>query len=346
MKTWEKIKNQPARINAFKLRQEIIAGVRDFFKDRRFLEVDTPLLVSRPSMDSYLEVYETSRLDENRRPMPAYLTTSPEYAMKKILAAGLPKIFQICKCFRNAEGQSSLHNSEFTILEWYQTDVDYLTAMRDCEQLFFYLAKKIHKSDKLVYQGRTLDLTPPWARISVADAFKKFVGINVSDLFDKKKMQAVAKKRGYFADKSTTSEQLFHQIILNEIEAKLGMVKPTFLYDYPASLPSLARKKATDLNLVERFELYLFGIEVGNAFSELTDKAEQEARLVRDKKLRRQQGKTSFAIDQDFLDALASGIPASAGVAIGVDRLVMFFANVPSIHEVLFFPDPEIFPKG
>ena len=318
MKTWKKIKNNPKLLNQYLVREKVIDTIRSHFKNQGFHEVSTPTLVPIPSIEPNLEVFETELRTSKRVKRDGYLIMSPEFSIKKLLAAGIGNCFEIAKCFRNEEEVSPLHNPEFTMLEWYRTNADYTDVMRDFEDLFV----KIIGSDKLIYQGATYDITRPWPRISFEEAFAKYAGKKIEDVKDED----------------------FYKIFFNEIEPKLrDSKKPAIIYDYPISQASLARKKESDPRFAERFEVFLAGIELGNCFSELTDSAEQKKRFESDLAERRSQGKTDYPIDEDLIEALKSGLPKVSGIAVGVDRLVMLAADVPSISDTLFFPGEEVF---
>jgi lysyl-tRNA synthetase class 2 len=344
MKNWQRIKQNPTLKETFLVREKVIDTLREFFKTRGFHEVETPLLVKSPGTEPYLEVFETEVKFAEGDNYTAYLLTSPEYAMKKLLAAGFENIFQICKSFRNKEGRSSRHNPEFTILEYYRSHADYTALMTDMEEMLQMLAEKMsgHK-ESFEYQGRVMDLSKPFKRISVAEAFQTMANVDIDTLLSDKIIE-VAKQKGYQVDDTTTWEQAYNQIFLNEIEAKLDQTKPTIIYDYPLSQAALSKRKKSDPRFAERFEIYLAGIELGNAFSELIDADEQEGRLKAELKERDQLGKTKYELDTDFIDALRSGLPDCTGIAIGVDRLVMLFANVSTIEDTMLFPINEIFP--
>lgn len=344
--TWDRIRNGQAEARPRLMRETVIDAIRAFFKERGFHEVETPLFVRSPGMEPYLEVFASTWSDSRGARRPGYLTTSPEYAMKKLLAAGIAPIFQVCKSFRNREDASARHNPEFTILEWYRVNADYVTIMADCEDLLRRIARVIDPStDGKVwrYQGRELDLGSTWERLTVRDAFTRYAGVdlptNLADLAD------VARLKGYPVNLATTGEQIFHQIFLNEIEPRLGQTLPTILYEYPISMAALSRASPGNPSVAERFELYVGGIEMANAFSELTDPDEQLCRLRAEQAERRRLGRTPYEVDQDFIRALRTGMPPSAGIALGVDRLVMLFADVRSIREVLWFPADEIFER-
>ena len=318
MKTWQKIKENPEILKRYLVREKVVDTIRSFFKKRGFREVFTPILVPVPSIEPNLEVFQSELRTASGLKRRAYLIMSPEYSIKKLLAAGIGNCFEITKCFRNEEEVSLLHNPEFTMLEWYRVGADYREIVEDFENLFLEIIGK----EKLIYQGETYDLNLPWPRISFREAFKKYANRNIEEVKDED----------------------FYKIFFNQVEPKLKeFQKPVILYDYPISQASLSRPKKEDARFAERFEVFLAGIELGNCFSELTDPTEQAKRLRRDLALRRVQGKTKYGIDRDFLKALKVGLPASAGIAVGVDRLIMLAADVPSISDIMFFPVSELF---
>lgn len=341
MKNWQKLRQDGELKRRLLMREQVIDGIRSFFKQQGFHEVETPLLVVAPGTEPYLEVFETKLKKPAGKSMSAYLLTSPEYAMKKLLAAGMGNIFQVCKSFRNNEGSSERHNPEFTILEWYRTPADYTDIMTDFEQLM--LALNGGKTE-LSYQGKKYDLSAPYPRLSVAETFAKYVGVTEEELLSEEALKKVLKQKGYQVTPETDWEAAYNQLFLNEIEPKLAeMDQPVIVYDYPASQAALSKKKVSDPRFAERFEVYLAGLELGNAFSELTDAVEQEQRLREELALRKKLGKTEYQLDTDFIEALKAGMPESGGIAVGVDRLVMLFADAEDIEETLFFPSSEVF---
>ena len=340
MKNWQKIRENPKLMATFLVREQVIDGIRHFFKTHHFHEVETPLLVKYPGTEPFLEVFETQLKTAEGQSQRGFLITSPEFALKKLLTAGLGNIFQICKAFRNNEGISSRHNPEFTMIEWYRVEADYTDIMKDCEQLLISL----NGGNNLTYQGREYDLTSPWPKVSVAEAFQKYAQVDVDSLLDEEKLIALGKQKGYQVDDQTTWEQIYNQIFANEIDPQLAKLKtPIIIYDYPASQAALSRKKQQDPRFAERFEFFIGGIELGNAFSELNDAQEQEARIDLDLSERKKLGKVDYGKDNDFILALKTGMPSSAGIAVGVDRLVMLMADVGDISQTLFFPAMEIF---
>jgi elongation factor P--(R)-beta-lysine ligase len=348
--TWDRVRSGRASAVPRLIREVVVDATRGFFKRQGFHEVETPLFVRHPGMEPHLDAFATTWHTATGAEHVGYLTTSPEYAMKKLLAAGISPIFQICKSFRNGEAVSARHNPEFTILEWYRTNAGYRDLMRDCESLFVAIAEAVVASGlphaqsngcAWTYQGETIDLAPPWERLTVREVFERYADIDVR-MSEPRFLDAVRAK-GYPMTVETTWEQAYHQIFLNEIEPRLGRGRLTFLIDYPVSLAALSRPKPEDPTVAERFELYVAGIELANAFGELIDPVEQRRRLRAEQRERGALGKTVYDIDDDFIHALERGLPPSAGIAMGIDRLAMFFADVTWIGEVLWFPADELF---
>lgn len=345
MKTFQKLKANPELWERYWVREAVINAIRAFFKTRGFHEAEVPLLLPTPSTEPFLEVFETQLVDDQGHKWEGFLPSSPEFALKKLLSAGSGSIFTITKSFRNGEGRSSRHNPEFTILEWYHTPGDYMTVASDFEELMEHIRKAVWPSSResvLEYQGKEYSLKAPWERISVAEAFEKYAGIDTEMMLDAEKLKVEGKKKGYQVDAQTTWEEMFNQIMANEIEPHLGVRGPTIIYDYPVAQAALA-KKAKDPRFAERWEVYLAGYELGNCFSELTDWREQEARCKADLLERKKLGKTEYGMDTDFIEALRLGMPETGGIAVGVDRLVALFADTPSIADTLFFPIEELF---
>lgn len=277
------------------------------------MEVQTPLLAPALIPESYLEVFETKLQSKSGKKQRAFLTPSPELWHKKLLAAGSGNIFEITKAFRNTDIGGSLHNPEFTILEWYRTGVDYRATMKDCENLIRFL---VAPQKKLTYQGKTIRFDQPFERLTVAEAFKKYVHTNSHDDFE------VNYVRG--------------------VEPHLGQTKPTIIYDFPAEFAPLAKPNA-DGKTKQRFELYLFGVEIADAYSELTDATEQRRQFQKEQLLRQKLGRICHPQDENFLKVLELGLPDCSGVALGIDRLIMILTNQKNIHEVILFPGTEIF---
>lgn len=320
--SWKRLQDKRLQ-ERLKTRARIIQMIRAFFVKEGFLEEETPTLVPAAGQEPHLNPLRTKVWGEYGGVRDAYLITSPEYAHKKMLAAGFEKTFEITKAFRGGEQWGGLHNPEFTILEWYRANADYTVIMDDVEKMVQYVIKALkHENIKTIeYHGETIDLTFPWERLTVRDAFAQYADTRLEDV---------------------TDEETFFKIFLTHIEQKLGISKPTILYDYPASMAALARVKKDDPRYAERFELYIAGMELANAFSELTDAKEQRRRFMEEQKLRKKLGKEIIPLDEDFLDAVGH-MPPSAGIAFGVDRLVMLLTNAKTIEEVLAFPASSLF---
>ena len=292
------------------IRAQIIQTIRRFFIGNGYLEIETPIRIPAPAPEAHIEAVESGDW---------FLQTSPELCMKRLLAAGFPRIFQICKCFRHGE-RGRLHLPEMTLLEWYRIDSNYEDIMDECEALIAAVARKIGSEDILSYQGQEIELTPPWPRISVSDAFKKFGPISVEKALE---------------------QDRFDDIMVTEIEPNLGQIQPVFLYDYPASRGALARLKPEDSRYAERFELYIGGLEICNAFSELADPVEQRERFEREQNHRCESGKTVYPMPAKFLSALED-LPEAAGNALGIDRLLMLLADAKQIDEIVAFTPEEL----
>jgi lysyl-tRNA synthetase class 2 len=239
--------------------------------------------------------------------------------MKRLLAEGYPKIFQICKCFRAGE-RGSRHIPEFTMLEWYRAGFDHRDLMKETEALICAVADEITPGRRIVFSGDTIDLDPPWQRLSVKEAFVMHSPVPLEDAIRK---------------------DLFDEIMVREIEPKLGIGRPAFIYDYPSSMAALARTSPSDPSLAERFELYIGGMELANGFSELTAPVEQEERFIEAETMRRNAGKLPYPKPVKFLEALAR-MPEAAGIALGVDRLVMVFCDTTEIADVVAFTPEDL----
>lgn len=292
------------------LRAQIIQAVRTFFIDNDYLEIETPCRIPAPAPEAHIEAEVSGDW---------FLQSSPELCMKRLFAAGYPRIFQICRCFRQKE-RGSKHLPEMTMLEWYTAGHNYFDMMEQCEELIRFVARRAGFEDFLVYQGNRIDLNAPWPRMSVTDAFERFSSVSMET--------AVLQDR-------------FDQLTAFDIEPNLGHNKPLFLYDYPAAAASLARLKPENRSIAERFELYISGLELCNAFSELTDPLEQRTRFENEQKNRSKFGLQAYPLPEKFLDSLQF-MPEASGIALGIDRLVMLFANTANINDVVAFTPEEL----
>lgn len=319
-------------------RGKIIQGIRRYFLREGFAEIETPCLVPSPGMEPHLAALEVRVELPDRIKKKMYLHTSPEYCMKKLLAEGWDKIFQICRVFRDGE-LSPTHQFEFTMLEWYRTQADYRKIMEDCEGLLYYLSGEIGEKPALTYRGERIDLSPPAERLSVSRAMQVYGGVDIEKNCDGPSLLGEAKSKGYRFEAGGvySFDEVFFKIFLEAVEPRLGNPKPTILYDYPAGMAALARLKPENPLWAERFELYVAGLELANAFSELVDPVEQRKRFEAEQRVRGILKKPVYPIDEDLLEALGR-MPPSAGIALGVDRLVMLFCDAPRIQEVVAFP--------
>lgn len=323
-----------------KNRSTIIQKIRDFFTNSDFLEVETPIMTPIPGMEPHLTPFE-SRLNfpsvsnSKTADLPVYLNTSPELQMKKLLGSseGFDKIFNITKVFRNGEMDGPLHNPEFTMIEWYRKNADYKDLMKDCEDLVLALTKS------LTYQSENIDLSTPWPRFTTNELFIKYCGLNLLENQDLETFKKNAESKNFDTNSCENWDDLYFKIFLNNIEPELAKLnQPIFIYDYPSSQAALAKKSATNPFFAERFELYIKGIELANAFSELTDSKEQRTRLIEEQNLRKTMGKTILPIDEEFLQSLDQITVPTAGIALGLDRLLMILLDKKSIEEVMLFP--------
>jgi lysyl-tRNA synthetase class 2 len=308
-------------------RARALAAIRAFFGARAFLEVQTPAIVPSPGLDLHLDAFEVPfRAGPGARapaePRCGYLITSPEYQMKRLLAGGVPRCFQLCACFREGE-VGSRHNPEFTMLEWYRafTGVDAIIA--ETEALVREVARALGCGEALTVNGARVAMDAPFERLAVGDAFARYAGMPAEEAITL----------------ATRDEDAFYRILVETVEPALARAeRPVFLLDYPAPFASLARLRESDPRVAERFELYVAGVELCNGFGELTDPVEQRARLERDQAERRRAGKPVYPIDERFLAALEEGMPPSAGNALGVERLVAVCLGHDRIGEVTAFP--------
>ncbi|HSB18984.1 MAG TPA: EF-P lysine aminoacylase EpmA [Anaeromyxobacteraceae bacterium] len=332
---------------AARARARLAAAVRGHLGARGWLEVETPCLVPSPGMEPHVAAFETRFLPEGGGPgQPLWLHTSPEYAMKRLLARGLPRIFQLARVFRNGE-LGAHHNPEFTMLELYRAGTDYRGIMEDLEALVGGCALELCAGHGVCGPAGALDLSPPFERLSVAEVFRARAGVDLAACQGRaERLAEAARAAGLDPGRPGDSfDDLFFRIFLERIEPGLGAARPVYLVDWPAPLAALARLKPGDPLVAERFELYAGGLELANGFSELTDAAEQRRRLLSEREERRRLGRPLHPVDERFLEDL-SRMPAAGGVALGFDRLLMLLAGARTIEEVLLFPAAGLLAPG
>ncbi len=289
-------------VSTLETRSRVLRAVRDFFYAEDFLEVETPVRIPAPALETHIDAPPSGR---------AWLRASPELHMKRLLAAGCERIFQLGPCFRAGEC-GSRHNPEFTLLEWYRTGADYTDILRDTEALFARVFQTVHGADAFTYRGQRIDLSRPWHCLTVREAFRTWAGWDPVADWDPDR---------------------FDVDLVSKVEPALPKDKPCVLTDYPAPAASLARLKPHDPSVAERWEVYVGGLELANAYSELCDAASQRARFLEAAEARRELGKEVYPLDEPFLAALEQGMPPCGGIALGIDRLVMLACDAADIAD-------------
>ena len=327
---------EPEAADAVRIRADVMKHTRSFFESRGFIGVDTPTFMTVPDTTPALRSFRTEFVDEEGGSQPFYLQTSPEHYMKRLLSAGCERIYQICRFYRNGERYDT-HHPEFTGLEWYEAFADYESIMETTEAYVAALAESIVHSSRISYQRTEIDLRPPWPRYRVRDFFLDRSGIDLDKCDSRDEFAAAVRAKGYEARADDTWDDLFHRVFLTKVEPALPAGQPVFLTEYPARLPSLARHVPGDDRYVERFELYMGGLELANAFTELNDPVEQRRRFEAELRKNRAAEGYEGGVDEALLAALEYGMPPSGGIAFGLDRLAMVFADVPTIDPMILF---------
>lgn len=324
-------------------RGQVLKAMRRFFDERNFVEVDTPALQVCPGMEPHLTVFATDWVGPDRLERKTlYLHTSPEFAMKKLLVAGEPRIFQLTHTYRNAE-RSPTHHPEFSMLEWYRAGEGYKTLIDDCVGLVRGAMEAVGKRE-IAYDGRTCDPFADWRILTVPEAFQEFAGIDLMATYDGSHepdpapLAEAAAKAGIAPHDGDRWEDVFFRVMFHKIEPFLGDGRPLVLTDYPLNMAALSRPKPENPHLAERFELYICGLELANAFGELTDARVQRERFEADAALKERLYGERVPVDEDFLAALEFGMPESSGIALGFDRLVMLATGAERIDDVLWAP--------
>jgi elongation factor P--(R)-beta-lysine ligase len=323
-----------SRLDALARRAAVLRGVRRFFDRRDFTEVDVPIRVRGPALEVHLDAVAAGDGE--------WLITSPEYQMKRLLAAGLGRIYALCRCSRAGEvgGQ---HQPEFTMLEWYRGWAELDEVLRDTEELVAELAREVAGSTRLSYAGRAVDLEPPWPRRTVAEVMEEWAGVVVRGDEEAGELAARVRAAGVDLGGAVEWDDVFFAAFVERVEPRLGpLERPLVLLDWPVALGALARPAPGRPHVVERFEVYAGGLELCNAFGELTCPDEQRRRFEADQRRRARAGKPVHPIDEKLLAALAEGLPPSAGNALGIDRLVMLLCDRIDIRDVVWFAADEL----
>ena len=320
--------------DTFIKRSQIIRGIREFLDNRGFLEVEPPILstiaggaAARP----FITHHNTLDID-------MYLRIATELYLKRLIVGGFEKVYDMGKNFRN-EGMSVRHNPEFTMIELYEAYSDYNDMMEIMENLAAYVCEKVNGTTKVMYQGTEIDFKPPWRRITMVDAVKEYAGIDFNAIASDEEAQAIAKEKHLEFPKplnTVTKGEVLNA--LYEEFAEQHMIQPTFVMDYPVEISPLTKKKRGNEMFTERFEGFVFGREICNAYSELNDPIVQRERFEQQAKERELGDDEAYMIDEEFMSALETGMPPTGGLGFGVDRLIMFLTDAPSIRDVLLFP--------
>src|SRR5664279_4754250 len=321
-------------------RGRIAAALRAWFAARDFIEVETAALQVSPGNETHLHAFATELIGLGGEQRELYLRTSPEFACKKLLAAGETRIFDFARVFRNRE-RGALHHPEFTMLEWYRANEPYETLMDDCAALMAAAARAAG-AKQFTFRGKTIDPYAAPERVSVAEAFERHAGVDLLAMVadgkgDGKKLAAAAAKAGVATTADDNWGDIFSRILAERVEPQLGVGRATLLYEYPLPLAALARPKPGSSQVAERFELYACGVEFANAFGELTDVAEQRARFETAMREKQRIHGERYPVDEDFLAALAE-MPEACGIALGFDRLAMLATGAQRIEQVMWTP--------
>ena len=318
----------------FMKRSQIIKGIREFLDNRGFLEVETPMLATiagGASARPFITHHNTLDLD-------MYLRIAPELYLKRCIVAGFEKVYELGRTFRN-EGMSVRHNPEFTMIELYQAFADYNDMMELTENMVAEVCKKVNGTTKVTYQGTEIDFMPPWRRITMVDAVKEYAGVDFKEIKSNEEAQAIAKEKHLEFPKplnTVTKGEVLNA--LYEEFCEEHMIQPTFIIDYPVEISPLTKKKRGDEMFTERFEGFVFGRELCNAYSELNDPIVQRERFAQQEKERDLGDDEAYMIDEEFMSALETGMPPTGGLGIGIDRLIMFLTDSASIRDVILFP--------
>jgi lysyl-tRNA synthetase class 2 len=315
----------------FAIRSRMITGIRAFLIERGFLEVETPMMHPIPG-GAAAKPFVTHH---NALGVDLYLRIAPELYLKRLIVGGFPRVFEINRNFRN-EGISTIHNPEFTMLEFYVSYADYQDLIRLTEELISSLAQQLLGTTVIEYQSQTINLAPPWRRWSYHQAILEVNGLAPAVLTDREQALAAAKQLNVPVDPKWPLFNIVNEIFEETVEPRLE--QPTFITDYPIEISPLARRKDADPALTDRFELYIAGREIANAFSELNDPLDQRERFEGQAAQREAGNEEAHVVDEDFLRALEYGMPPTAGEGIGIDRLIMLFTNQASIRDVVLFP--------
>ena len=320
------------RMDALHARARALAEVRAVFAERGFMEVETPLLVRAPGLEIHLDAVPAG---------DGWLITSPEYQMKRLLAGGFERIYQVCKCFRGNE-RGAHHASEFTMIEWYRAFAELDAIVDDTEALVARVCTAVQGRPVARVGHRAIDVTPPWPRMTVRDAMARWAGVAITGDEPAAELVVAVRAAGLAIEDGAAWDDAFFAAFVARVDPAIAALdRPLVLEDWPAPLAALARRRPEDPRVALRFEAYIGGLELANAFGELTDPVEQRARFEEDLRIRGARGREQYPLDEKLLAALDEGLPPSAGIALGFDRLVMLATGVADIRDVLTFSADE-----
>lgn len=317
--------------NTFIVRSKIISAIRSYLDQRGFLEVDTPLLNTIPggaTARPFITHHNTLDID-------LYLRIAPELYLKRLIVGGMEKVYEMGRMFRN-EGMSPKHNPEFTLMEVYEAYTDYKGMMELTENLISTVAQQVLGTTKIEYQGQEIDLTPPWSKMTMIEAVKKYTGIDFDQVASDEEARKIANEKKVYIKGNPTKGEILNLMFEEFVEEHL--IQPTFIMDYPVEVSPLTKRKPDRPELTERFELFITAREMANAYSELNDPIDQKERFVNQMKKREAGDEEANMMDDDFITSLEYGMPPTGGLGIGVDRLIILLTNSASIRDVLLFP--------
>ena len=342
--TWQKLKENPKLFKRYFIKEYIIKAIRAYFEDKKYHELECPILTDSLPSERYVEVLDTDVNFGRNIKKKLFLIPSTETFNKRILSAGLGNHFVISKVFRDLGDSGPNHSPEFSMLEWYTLGSDYLKIGREAEELIKYIKKFLeekldfYSGDFVSYQGTKIHLKSPWKMYSIRELLKKYLKTDLENIIDLKNFKKFAQKRGYNVGNVNDWQIIFEEIFANEIEEKMPDDSPYFLYDYPSIMCPLTKQKKSDPLLSEKIELYIAKKEISNGYTELRDWKIQETNLKSEEKARSSMRRKRIPFDRELIQALKLGIPEVAGMGLGIDRLAMIFADAKNISDINYFP--------
>lgn len=361
MKTWQKLKENPSLFRRYFIKEYLIKSCRSFFDNRNYHELESPIITNALPQERYLNVLSTDIKLKNGKVTKGYLTPTTETYNKKVLAAGLGEHYVITKVLRGLEDISVNHSPEFTMLEWYHLNANYLDLMDDCEQLVKFCVENINSLiqkeiklnrfpltqssildlNKITYANLNIDFSEPWLRLSIPELLKKYASIHLEEIQTEESFKKILKEKGYKVEESDDWQRMYEWVWESEIEQNLPKDRPLFVYDFPKQVCVLTQVNPNNPITCERIEVYIAGKEIGNGYTELLDWKYQEEKFLEEQKARTLLGLDPIAFDSDLIDALKSGLPKVTGIGLGLDRFAMILADANNISDINYFPVSE-----